>query len=275
MKNTNDIKYVDVSKAFELNEDMEVENIIVGDSQIPLVSIKNVYKYPEKVREILINTPVSYTSSVEANGFAGRRGCIHNFIDSPNFYRLLNEKLSRHLRTYTVSTPGKLLTGNGEFLFNVFDSDENTANENAFTIPHADPGLIACILYLNTPEEEPNPVGTAVYQMKKTKTSIVPTNEKQFAWYMNFSEKSVDEINLETATYREIASNRPNDGKYVLEENEDFEILYKSSGEYNSLVAYVGCTLHSPLINYELFKNKDYKRINQVIFLHDYSGDDF
>ena len=271
MSETNNIKYVDVVKAFEPNPDMEVEGFITKNG-MPLVQIKNFYKNPDMVRDILINTPVSSTSAFGGGGFAGRRGHMHNFIDSPQFYPILNAKLSEFLSVDWLTKPGSLLHGNGEFLFNVFDSDENLSNSNAFTLPHSDPGLIASILYLNKEDEEP--IGTAVYQVKETGASCIPNTNEQYTWYQKWSGKSIEEIDKEIQTYREIVESRDINAGYILDDNdEDFEIIFKSTGEYNSLVAYVGCTLHSPLMDYSLFKNKEYKRINQVIFLHDWNDE--
>lgn len=271
MSNTTDIKYVDVVKAFEPNPDMEVEYFMTKND-IPLVQIKNFYKNPDMVRDILIHTPVSSTSAFGGGGFAGRRGHMHNFIDSPEFYPMLNRMLTPHFNTQWMTKKDQILHNNGEFLFNVFDSDENLSNENAFTLPHSDPGLIASILYLNKDDEEP--VGTAVYQVKKTKASCIPTNDEQFQWYHKYSGKSVEKINEEVQTYRDIVDSRKKNGKYILDEDEDFEIIFKSEGCYNSLIAYIGCTLHAPLMDYEFFKNKNYKRINQVIFLHNWNDEE-
>lgn len=267
MSPTNNIKYYDTDTIFKLNPDMDI-TVKYLQGKYPVLIINNVYCNPDMVRDLCLNTPVPYTSRMVETAYPGRRGELSNFIDSDIFFKTLSDIIVDKLGIKKHFNKDIILRNNGEFLFNVFDSDENTSNEHRYTLPHSDASMVASVIYLNKDDEEP--VGTSIYRNIKHDIIIKPSHDYHLHWVCDIDNVSHNDYMNKVIDFQN--ETHVCTDNHVLDGNCDYEKLIETTGEYNQMIAYIGGMLHSPMIDYNHFKNKNYKRINQVIFW-DYYGD--
>lgn len=264
MSDTNDIRLYNTDEIFELNPDMKI-NVVDADGK-PILIIDDFYKNPDLVRELAINTPVPTTNRSYESGYPGKRGVLGGFIDNKEFYVKVSNILLNYLDLHHFVKPDVILDNGGEFVVNVFDSEENKSNENRFTLPHTDPSLVASVIYLNKDDEEP--VGTGIYK-HKSGYSFKPNNDPHLFWICKRENKTPDEYMSGLHKALQDATNPDNhdlQGNHILDGNDEWECIARSTGAYNQFIGYVAGMFHSPFIDYNLFKDKHYKRINQVIF---------
>ena len=114
--NTQDLKFFDSKEVFELNPDMKVQVFNVMDNY-PVVLIDDVYKNPDMVREVAINTPVPLNTF-----FSARRGQLYNFFDNWNTCETLSKVLIKGLKLDKCLPDKDVVLDNGKlFAFNVFE----------------------------------------------------------------------------------------------------------------------------------------------------------
>ena len=271
---TSDIKYYDVEKIFKLNPKMDIKIQYLGKNKIPILIIKDFYKNPELVRELVIQSPVPQITSSNYGGYPGKRICLSNFITSNNFWHKYSDilrkyfKLSFHLEGMEQA-----------FIANIFDQDGPATYKRNNLKPHADNQVIASVIYLNYDDEPVS--GTYVFRHKECDLEFFPYSDFHFDWYTRHI-ASVHKRRLSDVIkeYKEkfskchdkifIDYNNPDIlkiNKHVMKSDKEWEVLGGVKSKFNTLVAYIGGVLHSPMIDYEELKTKPYKRINQVMFM--------
>jgi len=261
MSNTNDIKLYNTDEIFALNPDMNI-NIVSADGK-PILIIDDFYKNPDLVRDLAINTPIPSTNRSYASGYPGKRGLLGGFIDNKQFYEKVSDILLKSLDIHHFVKEGTILDNGGDFIVNVFDSEENISNENRFTLPHTDPSLVASVIYLN--KEDEDPVGTGIYK-HKSGYSFKPNNDAHLFWICKQEDDLPHNYMEGLQTVIKSIDLAEKQGNHVLDGNDEWECIARSTGAYNQFIGYVAGMFHSPLIDYNIFKDKNYKRINQVIF---------
>jgi hypothetical protein len=266
IKTNNEIMWRDSKKIFELNPDMIIKTEILEDG-IPIVIIDNFYKYPELVRQLCFEIPVSFTTEQFDTGFTGRRGNLMSFNDSATFYVTLSKILLDRLKL--KSFINTTLIDDRQFVCNIYNENENKTNWKRICLPHSDTGVAAVICYLNK-EEEGDIMGTAFYKHVESGMSSLPSSELQLDWYCKLRGFDKTEYYDYICSWREkIWDHTKQDYRtFTLESNSEWKIIGKTTGSYNSVVAYAGGILHSALIDYDKLKKNPYTRLNQIMFLH-------
>ena len=259
-----DIKFYDTQKLFELNPDMKIKTIMLEDT-FPIVIIDNFYKNPDPIRDLCFNTPISLTTQHFDTGFTGRRGNLMFFNDNKTYYKDITKIILDGLKLKSfIQTE---LANDREFLFNVYDENENTTNASRVCLPHSDTGIAAGICYLNK-EEEGELMGTGFYKHKESGISGIPNSELQLDWYCTQNGYDQKWYYEHVNKWRPVIWNPEDFTSSVVKGNKDWEMIGQSTGSYNQQIFYVGVMLHSALIDYDKLKKSSYKRLNQMLFLH-------
>ena len=217
------INIVNPREIFEISNltDMEINIEKVGNSKIPIIYIDNYYKNPEKVIDFSLTLPYTNDTSVIHN-YPGLRSTIK--LNSFNVMSVLKYLFKFYNIDMKIENIEKSL-----YHFNLMKSDKEL--NKLQTYPHIDGiGGFAGIVYLNKPEECNG--GTAFYRYKKTKTEKPET-------MMQFN-KILNSINT---TYK----------NYIIDSNEDWDIIFKLSMKFNRVVFYPNDVFHSAYI-----KRNDY-----------------
>jgi len=268
--NTQDINFFDSEKIFELNPDMKVRIFNITDNH-PVVLIDDVYKNPDMVREVALNTPVPLNTF-----FSARRGQLYNFFDNRTGAETLSKILIEGLKLDTCLPEGMILDNGKLFAFNVFEPKDFPYPPKKYVPPHSDGSIIASYVYLNKDDE--TPIGTGLYQHIPSGLIVYPQHDVHYEWVCQQDNVSPEEYIEKIVKYNKTSSseNKNSDGtpphysrgenSYTGEDTGEWKLLYESSGTYNQLFSHVAGTFHSPLIKNIQFGSANYNRINQVIF---------
>ena len=223
----------DYIETFQVNENLEYD--LLEESWGNYIRVKNFWKYPEKISEIVLNTPcIKLPSSIynKHNGskyFDGRSHLVFPtqmlFSDVTKHLISDNFKIDKQFLKVKWQSPTLLLNNVFKFL------DESTYEKykNCSYAPHKD-GIdqIACIWYMNKNYLEED--GTGIYDRTISDTEECRFNLLESPW-----------------------SSEPNRIGLI-------------NAEYNSLVIYNGDIPHAQ----SLTKNWiDENRITMVQFYHD------
>ncbi len=264
------LNYIDADDTFALNPNMKVDVQYYGEF-FPVITIDDFYLNPEKVRELAFQIPVTRGRSTvgKNSGYPGKRLSIDNFIDSEDFNRRLFKiftETSKELSAINVSD---------DLVFNIFDTSEPMAVKH-YSLPHTDPVEFAALVYLNH-EDEPVP-GTNIYKYKPGNLPMMPATYAQMELlikYYNrenpgrFKDKTetVKFIQDTITDYKKAMSVMVEESNnHILEDTNAWEIHTKTQPKFNRFMSYMGGMFHSAAIDYEYFTDKDYVRINQVLF---------
>jgi len=275
--NTQDLKFFDPEEVFELNPNMKVQIFNVVDNY-PVVLINDLYKNPDMVREVALNTPVP-----KKTYFSARRGQLYNFFDNWETCKTLSKILIEGLKLDTIlyEKDIKVLDNGKLFAFNVFEPENFPSPPESYVPPHSDTSIIASVLFLNKDDE--TPIGTGIYQHIPSGLILYPQHDIHFEWICQQWNMSPEDYIDEIVKYDKSASvhqnSEPDDNAiyhgsrkvrgestYTVKGNNEWKLLYQSPGTFNQLCSYVAGTFHSPLINNPEFSLANYNRINQVLF---------
>ena len=262
--NTNDITFYNNKTMFEYNPNMLIRVDMINDLY-PVVIIDDVYKHPDEVRDFALSLPIP-TQYVEPNAYVGNRIEISNFIANKTFLDTISMILLQKLDLSHLIHDGlNKENQNSNFTLNVMHSDiKNIINEHSSFIPHSDTSAILSVIYLN--KNNHDTMGTGIYQHKETGICAYPNDEEQLTWICKIENISRREYKQKMKRYEAYRSTNPPCENFILKDNEDWKLLYKSEGTYNQMVSYEGGMLHAPLFDFDLVGDDSFKRINQVIF---------
>lgn len=269
---TQNIKVYDTEKIFELNPDMKIKMSYIGENKLPLMVIDDFYKNPELVRDLLISSPAPSITSSSNGGYPGKRVALQSFTPL-KFQQAYSDILRKYFNfNFHLEHVGST------FLGNIFDGS-GPANKINNSTPHADPGAIASIVYLNYDDEEVG--GTSVYKHRESELMFMPLSKFHLEWWVgrkaSLQNRRVSKVREEEDEkfkyYRHKIFAKNSDPKiyrdtHILESNDEWEILATVESKFNRLVGYVGGTLHSAMIDFEKLSKQSHKRINQVIFMN-------
>ena len=271
MSDTKDIKIFDVEEVFELNPDMKIEMMYLGENKLPLIIIDDFYKNPQRVREVLIQAPVPNFTSSAYGGYPGKRISLGKFIPE-QFQHEYSELLKKQFQLNF-----DLAIQDSTFLGNVFDGAGAASKVNNST-PHSDPSAIASIVYLNLDDEEVG--GTSVYRHRESGLDFFPFSPFHFEWWVarkaSIENRRISRVKEEEQKrfddYKSKIFSSKDDSKekrdtHILESNDEWEIMATVESKFNRLAGYIGGTLHSAMIDFEELSKKPYRRINQVMFM--------
>lgn len=249
---------------FEYNPNMLIRVDMINDLY-PVVIIDDVYKHPDEVRDFALSLPIP-TQYVEPNAYVGNRIEISNFIANKTFLDTISMILLQKLDLSHLIHDGlNKENQNSNFTLNVMHSDiKNIVNEHSSFIPHSDTSAILSVIYLN--KNNHDTMGTGIYQHKETGICAYPNDEEQLTWICKIENISRREYKQKMKRYEAYRSTNPPCESFILKDNEDWKLLYKSEGTYNQMVSYEGGMLHAPLFDFDLVGDDSFKRINQVIF---------
>ena len=261
------LNYYDADDTFALNPDMIITVKYVYEF-FPIITIDNFYLYPEKVRDLAFQIPIT-NGRDNTSGYPGKRLSLTNFNHSENF--------NRELHKIFVSTVDELssISISKDIIFNVFDT--STPNPKThYSLPHTDPVEFASIIYLNT-VDEPVP-GTYLYNYKPSNLPMIPNSFIQ----MELLIKHFNRVNpgkfkdkVETVKYIQECINSQSkemhirseiENNHILDDDKDWDIHTKIEPKFNRFMGYLGGMFHSAAIDYEFFVDKEYVRLNQILF---------
>lgn len=252
-----DFKIKDSNKIFELNDSLNIE--VKHIEGFPVVEIKDFYKHPEMIRDLALDTPVSLTNVGSTNAYPGRRGVLHEFNDNMDFkstiFRILHDKMGLDVMQHDIHD-------RRDFAFNIFSKEIDSTNTGRTYKPHMDENTVSALVYLNNESQG----GTAIYKHKESGILFCPKDEKQVEWFArNQCSDFLEAENKVTKLKYGINKLKLTEPEtFILDGNEEFELMYKSSGDFNTFVAFFGGMYHSPYVNYQ---NLDEPRVSQVMFI--------
>tara|TARA_B100000809_G_C15125770_1_gene526170 strand:- start:627 stop:1544 length:918 start_codon:yes stop_codon:yes gene_type:complete len=273
------MEFYDNESMFELGSKMKVRvEMIGGDDphgggfrggKYPVVIIDDVYKDPDRISDFVNTLPVPL-ANCNYEKYYGNRITIDNFIGNENFLNTLAMLLLHKLEMTDMITYDTA-TNNNQFCVNIIHNDKEhgvtgTQRKESY-IPHSDPSLITSILYLNKDDElETN--GTGIYRHIKSDLVGYPQDDLQSDWITDCEKKGGAPIDNSTMRMKkEVLENAPVELKYdecVFANNDEWELLWESTGKYNQMVSYMGGMFHSAL--FDIKELIDIKRLSQVIF---------
>ena len=275
------LNFYDTEEAFKLNPDMKVQVLSIsnnGTCKYPIVLIDDVYKNPDMVREIALNTPVPLESY-----FSATRGQLYNFFSNWHTVQTLSNLLIKELQMSTCfheNIPDDIVLDNNKlFAFNVMNPKDFPCPPDKYVPPHSDSCILASIIYLNKDDE--TPIGTGVYQHIPSGLIVYPQHETHLEWICQQDNIEPKEYMLKLDEYNKTATHQLHpqdpdiyhgtaeargDSTYTVKGNSEWKLLYESPGTYNQMCSYVSGVFHSPLIHNPTFNSKNFCRINQVIF---------
>ena len=150
-----------------------------------------------------------------------------------------------------------------DYVINIFDSEPELTNNRRRATPHSDPSAVVLLVYLNKDDEEC--YGTGFYKHKHIENySCKPAIDFHVEWLKQYDNFERIDYARKDAEFNKFYNDKD---IFPMEGNENWELTLKSEGKYNQAVIYIGAMFHSPLMNDETLKGKDFKRINNVLFL--------
>jgi hypothetical protein len=262
------LNFYDTEEVFKLNPDMKVQVLSISN-KYPIVLIDDVYKNPDMVREIALNTPIPLETY-----FSATRGQLYNFFGNWHTAQTLSNLLIKELQISTCfdeNVPDDIVLDNNKlFAFNVMNPKDFPCPPDKYVPPHSDGCMIASVIYLNKDPE--TPIGTGVYQHIPSGLIIYPQHDIHFEWICQQDNIEPKEYMLKLDEYEKTVTPHTGnaeargDSTYTVKGNSEWKLLYESPGTYNQLCAYVAGAFHSPLVHNPTFNSKNFCRINQVIF---------
>lgn len=273
------MKFIDNEEMFTLNPDMTVYIEKIGgddphgggfrDGCYPVVVMEDVYKYPDRIRKFADSLPIPH-SNCNYDKYYGHRITIDNFIANKDFLNTVSMLLVHKLEMFDMITWSDA-TNNNQFCLNVIHNDEECSvseeDRKQSYVPHSDPSVISSIIYLNR-DDELETTGTGLYRHIKSDLVGFPQSAFHEDWIADMEMKG--SIPIEAQNFcikKEVLSMNPTNPIYdecILANNDEWQLLHKFEGKYNSMVSYMGGMFHSAL--YDVKEVTNVKRLTQAIF---------
>lgn len=253
------ISFYDHRETFKLNDKMDISYTNKGNG-VQFVEIRNFYKNPHLVRELALSIPTNTDYSMYKSAYTGYRNAISDALTAEYFElitKISAEKLDLHPNTELM------MTANREAMFNLYNNSENTTNSLRNWLPHSDPNPVTGLVYL----DDFKSTGTGLYKYKESGLHIDIKVEDHFymaSRHLNYGEEEyvgkmnqyLEWVKTEGEKYKDTQ---------IGYGNSDFELIHYIESEFNKLVLFTPCILHSPVVDYK--KLEDNVRVNQVMFL--------
>lgn len=177
---------------------------------IPATVVDNFFQYPDKIRNLALNTPITTSQD---NYPGGRTDCLHE-IDY-DLYNLINLNVLSLFYDFTEQ-PSKMMY-KSDLRFQFVDRKYGDG------WIHRDNAIITFIIYLN-PEADPN-TGTSLYTNKNLSYNIGKDVEEKEKAFAKDDPQSAD--------------------LFKMEHSKQFRETFRVSNEYNRLIAFNGRDLHA------------------------------
>lgn len=259
------MKFFDSEKIFEINDNIEIK-VYTLENNVKVVEIENFYKYPELVETLARETPLSTTTTIFKSGFPGYRSQLEMANQNKQFFKKLTDILYEPFNLGAILHDDEILvTQNRSVTFNVFTKNVNKTNPIRRHHPHWDLALISALVYLSKDINQ----GTSICYHNDSKLSHFPSTEGQAILMSQQLNKPVDELMKTVIEWTDTLQNAGyiENEKLTVGNSDQYTENFISSGKYNTFVAFLGSTLHSPIVDYDELKEKNTTRINQVMFL--------
>lgn len=254
------MRFIDVEEMFELNPDMKIETTTLEDG-INVIEIDNFYRNPELILQFADNVPIpkNFESST-----IGNPTYYYSQID---FFSKLHMKKISDIATELMNIHPSYCM-NGEYLTHkvkelmlhfrpaVIDDDVG------YYPPHQDDPLVTALVYLSKNDER----GTLMYRHKKSGLTYYPKSMVQTEYYHKAIKQNKYSHDFQVGQYVEDIMKMLKEDNWnqpVLQDNDRWEIIYKTSGKFNSAVIFPSAQLHSPNVE----KNCKKERIIQTMYL--------
>tara|TARA_B100001750_G_scaffold206842_1_gene184757 strand:- start:953 stop:1798 length:846 start_codon:yes stop_codon:yes gene_type:complete len=257
--------FADNLALFELNSNMEVRVEMIEEIY-PVVIIENLYEDPDKMYDFVDRLPIPI-ADIEGKKHYGNRFTIDNFIANEKFLTNLSMILLHKLDMFDLIPIEHLkdVTNNNQFCLNTIHQDKKygvTGDQRKESyIPHSDFNAITSIIYLTKDDIKTN--GTGIYKHKKSQSVGYPQDDFQMDYLCDKEGLSKQDMKTKLG----VLELNPTPLKYnecMLESNDEWELLWRSEGKFNSMVSYMGGLFHSAL--FDINELEDKKRLSQVVF---------
>lgn len=253
------INFYDHKKTFELNDAMDISYTDKGNG-VRFVEVRNFYKNPQLVRNLALSIPTNTDYSTFKSAYTGYRAAISDALNNEHFElltKLSKEELDLHPNTEL------LMTSNREAMFNLYNSTENKTNLLRSWLPHSDPNPVTGLVYL----DDYDSTGTGLYKHKESGLHVDIKIEDHFYMASRSLDYGEEEYVKKMENYIEWAksSGASYKDQQIGYGDENFELIHYIESEFNKLVLFTPCLLHSPIVDYKNLK--DNVRVNQVLFL--------
>ena len=227
---------IDESSIFELNSLTTHSVEEIGFSATKIVSVRNFYKNPGAVRDLVLRSPITRSKRIVKDypSFGRVKMDLETDLFSNYIHKLIDE-------IYNVRMPTKEFL---PFMANIL-LDNEKVNAGTCVKPHFDLGAdFAAVLYLNLPDECAG--GTGFYRHKSSSLEIAPSSDEIFSKKLTFGE------------YKK-------ESPFFSKSDGNWELIHLAEMEYNKPVIYPARLFHSVYMLANDFKRNE--RINQVFFM--------
>ncbi len=228
---------------FTINKHLEPEVFPLGNSENVVVTVDNFYEHPEKVREIVLQTPYPiWKHNEQSRNFIDYYDCRH-------FFSVPFEQPKQIVKRIAQEIFGiEILNTDIEFVTNLFKLI-NDQPPDSQPHPHDDGIRLAALLTLNTDEECSG--GTAFYRPKNPRYDYMSPDSAEY-------EKMADEIYTMDKDWE--------DGTNYFSQaySTEWELIDVVPAKFNRLLIYPGIYFHGAWHEHNAFK--DHFRVNQVLF---------
>lgn len=232
--------FINEKQVFEINPDLEASVHVIGPEEVKVVVIENFYKNPDLVRDLALTIPPTENVKILSGSPGSRIFGHYNFV---NMYPILQHVFRNVYGDITKDITDeeiKTAISTTPFCVNI-----NQSHNMPPVTPHIDDEnrmLFAAALYLNKPEECAG--GTSFY-MLEGKQQV--TNKDVGNWL-----KKTNKGNFHT--------------HYLVDSEQDWDLLSVAEMKYNRLVMYPGNVLHTAYVKPEMFTGENY-RLVQMFFI--------
>lgn len=228
---------IDEFSTFQINNLRTFSVEEIGRTATKVVSIRNFYKNPDSVRDLIQRSPVTRWPQIVKDYPAFGR--IKVELNTTALTEVIHQTIDE---VYNVRMPQRAAL---PFMANVL-VDRSNPLAGTCVKPHFDTGAdFAAVIYMNTPEECSG--GTGFYRHRPTGCELAPTPAEIFEHRMDFGTYDVK-------------------SPFFTDSDSRWELIHLAEMEYNKLVIYPARLFHSLYMRIEDFR--EFPRINQVLFMN-------
>ena len=220
------LKFFDPS-VFDINTEADVNVVEIGKWKNKIITIDNIFKHPEKMREWCS----SHTLERSRSWYPGFQQWLEYTFDSITRYQTL--LLTQHYGLYDA-----------RFSWNVSVMNSKTKCLKRSLYPHSDTMHMAFNYCLNHDEEITDKDGTAFYRVKETGEEAVFRNPSIYR-----KERYADVLPENEHLYRQLVEFEGFDG------DERYELYHFLQRKFNRLHIYEGALFHSAYFKKGMYSN--------------------